>query len=323
MRRRFLLLHNPVAGLRRHRLVRRVVDELEARGAEVVMLRLWGLSENLPQEALAQIVHFDRFDCVIAAGGDGTVRALAKALGPDSPVPIGVIPAGTGNVLARELPLPSKPDAIAEMLLNGPQVKVPAALANAEPFFLMAGIGFDGEIIRTLDVELKRKIGKLAYVWPTLKALARKPKTFAVEVDGATHTASWAVVTKSARYAGGFVIAHDLTVTGAHLVAVIFQARSRFQRLLEMIALGIGVHHRLPGVAILPCKRLAVQQAGFAVQIDGDEAGTTPLDVHLGGHDLHVVVPFEVAEKIGSVPPKGSFKVMPAKAAAAPDGHAA
>ena len=79
MRQRFLLLHNPVAGVRRHRLVRRAVHELKRRGAEVVMLRLWNLGGNLSRDALARIVHFDGYDAVVAVGGDGTGRALAKA----------------------------------------------------------------------------------------------------------------------------------------------------------------------------------------------------------------------------------------------------
>ncbi|MCH9807626.1 MAG: diacylglycerol kinase [Alphaproteobacteria bacterium] len=291
MRQRFLLLHNPVAGLRRHRLVRRVVRELEERGAEVVMLRLWGLGQNLPQQALANIVHFDRFDAVIAAGGDGTVRALAKALGADTRAPVGVIPAGTGNVLARELPLPSTPHEVAEMLLNGPVVEIPGVRANDEPFFLMAGIGFDGEVINGLDMELKRRIGKIAYVWPLLKALTRKPRSFDILVDGERYRASWAVVAKSSRYAGGFIIAPDVCVTNEHLVAVLFQATSRLGRLVELIALGIGQQHRLPGVAAVPCKRIQTSEPGLAVQIDGDEAGTTPVVVELGGDSLRMIVP--------------------------------
>lgn len=291
MRKRFLLLHNPVAGLRRHRLVRNVVHELEERGAEVVMLRLWGLSRNLSQEALSRVVHFDRFDAVIAAGGDGTIRALSKALGSDCPVPIGVIPAGTGNVLARELPLPSSAHQVAEMLLDGPEIEIPGALAGDEPFFLMAGIGFDGEIIAALNLELKRRIGKSAYVWPTLKALARRPRPFRIEIDGEVYEASWAVVAKAERYAGGFRIARGLAVTDARFLAVLFQAKSQFVRLIEMIALGIGQHHRLTSVRIVPCQEIEVREQGLPVQIDGDEAGVTPIRIRLGGDNLRLIVP--------------------------------
>ncbi|MBU2583082.1 MAG: NAD(+)/NADH kinase [Alphaproteobacteria bacterium] len=290
MRRRFLLLHNPVAGLRRHRLVRRVVRELEERGAEVVMLRLWGLSQHLSQEALERIVKFDRFDALIAAGGDGTIRALAKALGPNASVPIGVIPAGTGNVLARELPLPSRPHEVAEMLLNGPETEIPGALAGEEPFFLMAGVGFDGEIIAGLDLELKRRIGKAAYVWPTLKALFTRPKPFCVLIDGVPFAASWIVGAKARRYAGGFTIAHDIAIGDARLIAVLFGATTRRGRLLEMIALGLGLHPRLKSVRTLACQRIEVPDKGLPVQIDGDDDGLTPIAIGIGGGNLRMIV---------------------------------
>src|SRR5690606_1454200 len=97
VRRRFLLLHNPVAGVRRRTLARRVASELERRGAEIVMLRFWGATATAPG-AIARDVQLDGFDAVIAAGGDGTVRALATALGESTPIPIGIIATGTGNV---------------------------------------------------------------------------------------------------------------------------------------------------------------------------------------------------------------------------------
>ncbi|MBU1212560.1 MAG: NAD(+)/NADH kinase [Alphaproteobacteria bacterium] len=293
MRRRFLLLHNPVAGLRRHRLVRKVVRELEERGADVVMLRLWGLSQHLSQEALERIVKFDQFDALIAAGGDGTVRALAKALGANASVPIGVIPAGTGNVLARELPLPSRPHDVAEMLLHGPVAEIPGALAGGEPFFLMAGVGFDGEIIGGLNLELKRRIGKSAYAWPTTKALAHRPKLFSVLVDDIPYTANWVVGAKARRYAGGFTIANDISVKDARLVAVLFQATSYRGRLLELTALGLGLHQRLATVAVIPCQKIEVVDAGLPVQIDGDEAGFSPVTIRMGGGHLRMIVPTE------------------------------
>lgn len=291
MRRRFLLLHNPVAGLRRHRLVRRVVHELEERGAEVVMLRLWGLNRSLSREALEQIVQFDRFDALVAVGGDGTIRALAKAVGPGASVPIGVIPAGTGNVLARELPLPKRPHEVAEMLLNGPVKEIPGALAGEEPFFLMAGVGFDGEIIAGLNLELKRRIGKAAYVWPILKALGHRPKPFVAAIDGETYQASWIVGAKARRYAGGFTIAHGISVEEAKLVAVLFQATTRRGRILEMIALGFGQHQLLGSVRTLPCGRIEVRDPGLLVQIDGDEGGASPITIQIGGGALRMIVP--------------------------------
>ncbi|MEQ8823256.1 MAG: diacylglycerol kinase family protein [Filomicrobium sp.] len=299
MRQRFLLLHNAVAGLRRHRLVRQVVAELKKHGGEIVTLRLSGLGKNLSQEALARIVHHDGFDAVIAAGGDGTIRALAKALGPDGPVPVGVIPVGTGNVLARELGLPYKAAEVADMLLNGPEVNIPGATAGTEPFYLMAGAGFDGEIISNLNLEVKRRIGKPAYVWPTLKALSRKPKVFDVVIDGKAYEATWIVATKASRYAGGFTLVNGLSVRDEKMIAVLFQASSRCRRLVEMAALGLGALERLPGVEVHPCEIIEIQAEGLPVQIDGDETNASPVTIKAGNGPLRLIVPSDAQSESG------------------------
>lgn len=293
MRQRFLLLHNAVAGLRRHRLVRQVVAELKRHGAEVVTLRLSGLGQNLSQEALARIVHYDGFDAVVAAGGDGTIRALAKALGPDAPVPIGVIPVGTGNVLARELPLPNRADEVAEMLLYGSEIEIAGAHAGDEPFYLMAGVGFDGEIIANLNLEVKRRIGKAAYVWPTLKALMQPPRPFAVAIDGKSFATTWLVATKSSRYAGGFTLVSGLHVRDKKMFAVLFQARSRWRRIVELAALGLGLVERIPGVSIHACRMIEIADGGLPIEIDGDEAGVTPVQIKIDNAPLRLIVPAE------------------------------
>ena len=294
MRKRFLLLHNAVAGLRRHRLVRLVVAELKKRGAEVVTLRLSGLGQNLSQEALARIVHYDGFDAVVAAGGDGTIRALAKALGPNAPVPIGVIPVGTGNVLARELPLPHHAAEVAEMLLNGNEIEIVGAHAGEEPFYLMAGIGFDGEIINNLNLEVKRRVGKAAYVWPTLKALSHKPRPFEVVIDGKKFETTWLVATKSSRYAGSFTLVSGLHVRDKKMVVVLLQARTRWQRIFELAALGLGLVERLPGISIHTCRSsIEVMESGLPIEIDGDEAGFSPVTISLGNGPMRLIVPAE------------------------------
>ena len=67
----------------------------------------------------------DRYDAVVAAGGDGTIRQVAAAL-LDAETPLGIIPVGTGNVLAHEIGLAANAHAVAHMLLNGPTILCPA-----------------------------------------------------------------------------------------------------------------------------------------------------------------------------------------------------
>lgn len=290
-RRRFLLLHNPVAGVRRRTLARRVAAELERRGAEIVMLRLWGATATAAPGAIAKDVQLDGFDAVIAAGGDGTVRALATALGDSTPVPIGIIPTGTGNVLANEIAIPKKPSEIAEVLMTGPIVKVAGAKAGGDPFFLMAGVGFDGEVVAALNLNFKRRFGKLSYVRPILRTLMKRPRPFVAKVDGRDCDVTWVIAANGRNYAGAFLLAPEAELSKPGLHAIVFTARSRRGRLLELLALATGLHARLPGVKVIPCDRVEVAAPGIAVQVDGDPVADSPLTITSAGSGLRLIAP--------------------------------
>lgn len=290
VRRRFLLLHNPVAGVRRRTLARRVASELERRGAEIVMLRFWGATATAPG-AIARDVQLDGFDAVIAAGGDGTVRALATALGESTPIPIGIIATGTGNVLANEIGMPKKPSEIANVLMTGPVVEVAGAAADSESFFLMAGAGFDGEVVAGLNKKLKRRFGKLAYILPILRSLVKKPMPFAVTVDGHELEATWIVAANGRNYAGAFVLAPEARLSEPGFHAIVFNARNRRGRLLELLAIVAGVHARLPSVKVMPCHAMAVTSPGVPLQIDGDPMLHSPITITSRGPRLRLIGP--------------------------------
>lgn len=290
-RRRFLLMHNPVAGVRRRTLARRVAAELERRGAEIVMLRLWGAAPEAAPGTIARDVQLEGFDAVIAAGGDGTVRALAMALAQHAPIQVGIIPTGTGNVLANEIGMPKKPAEIAEILMTGPVIEVAGATAGNHPFFLMAGAGFDGEVVAALNLELKRRIGKLAYVRPVLGALMKRPRPFLVRVNGQEFEATWVVAANGRNYAGAFVLAPDAELSKPGLRAVVFNARSRRGRLLELLGIVTGLHTRLSSVTVMPCNSLHVASAGIAVQVDGDPIADSPVTITSAGPRLQLIVP--------------------------------
>ncbi|MGQ0672849.1 MAG: diacylglycerol/lipid kinase family protein [Hyphomicrobium sp.] len=284
MRRTFLLVHNPIAGIAGRRLVDRVTSALQVAGARVVKAPAGADGPDL------SALDGGGFDAVIAAGGDGTFRALAKTLGPR--LPIGFLPMGTGNVLACEIRLPRGPAAIAEVFMHGPAIGIEGARANGEPFFLMAGAGFDGDVIGRLDTGLKRRIGKAAYVGPVLGALGRKRPGLQVEVDGVAHEAGWVVVAKSRCYGGSFVIAPKAGLLVPHLVAVLFKSRSRVVRLRQLLALGSGLLTSDPGVEMIDCASVRiVSEEPAPVEIDGDPFAATPLEVLAGGPRASLIVP--------------------------------
>lgn len=124
-------------------------------------------------------------DVVIAAGGDGTVRAVAEGL-HESDIPLALLPSGTGNLLARnmELTLDDMPDSV-RTAFTGHDRRIDLGIVEVEradgsretkAFVVMAGIGLDAKMAANTDPELKKKVGWLAYIQPIVRSFADKER---------------------------------------------------------------------------------------------------------------------------------------------------
>ena len=293
MRRRFFLVENPGAGVAGLPLVEDVVRLLGHSGASVDHTR--GVDIQGARLAIRKAAESGSYDAVIAAGGDGTIRqAAATLIGTD--MPLGIIPVGTGNVLAHEIALARTPDAIARMLREGPVARVACAQANGEPFLLMVGCGFDARVVAGLDQRLKSRLGKAAYAGPLLGALIRPVDTLMVTVDGRHHTATWAVIANARHYGGHFVLAPRTGILQRGLEAILFKTSSRAVLFSQLMSLAAGRLEpraaRGGDVEMLACSRATVTaHHPVPIQIDGDTFGTTPVEVDAGTREVRLIVP--------------------------------
>jgi diacylglycerol kinase (ATP) len=293
MRRRFFLTANSGAGLTGSPLLVAVVRALLREGAEVTLTQPGSI--EAAREQVREAAASGRFDAILAAGGDGTIRQVAAAL-IGTGTPLGIVPIGTGNVLAHEIGVAPEARAIANMLLRGPVVDAACARANNEPFLLMAGAGFDARVIAALDHRLKSQVGKAAYAGPMLGALAHPVDTLTVTVDGTPHKASWAVISNVRHYGGNFVMARRTGIEVRGLQAILFKAKNRTVLVGQLMALAMGTLDercaRHGDVEILPCITAQVTaHKPVPTQIDGDAFGATPLAVQAGATELRLIVP--------------------------------
>ena len=130
------------------------------------------------EDAVAQHV-----DVVLASGGDGTVTACAEGVA-GSGVPLAVLPAGTGNLLARNLGLPLAQDQALAVALDGQDRRLDVGSANGRPFVAMAGIGFDAMLLDSTGEPLKKKLGWVAYALSALRHLRARPVRATLRADG-------------------------------------------------------------------------------------------------------------------------------------------
>jgi len=131
-------------------------------------------------------------DLVMTIGGDGTVRAVCEELAGTG-VPVGIVPAGTGNLLARNLDIPLYLRSAVDVALNGQDraidmVEVSGDKMEDATFLVMAGMGFDAAIMEGVNEDIKAKVGWLAYVWSALKSLMFPAIRVEVSVDGGEFT---------------------------------------------------------------------------------------------------------------------------------------
>lgn len=146
---------------------------------------------GVTEQALAQGV-----DLVVCCGGDGSVRAVATALA-GSGVPLGVVPTGTGNLLARNLGVPLDLDAAVDVALCGRNRTLDVGVAGGERFVVMAGVGFDAAMIADASPAIKDRLGWAAYVLAAARHLRDRPVLMRMRVDNGP----W-----STRRAGGVIV---------------------------------------------------------------------------------------------------------------------
>jgi diacylglycerol kinase (ATP) len=127
----------------------------------------------------------DGAELLFVWGGDGMVQRCIDGL-DGANVPIAVVPAGTANLFASNLEIPQDIEQAVQIGLHGARRALDVGRMNGERFAVMAGAGFDAQMIRDADAGLKDRIGRVAYVWTGVMQLDRKPFEAKIKVDGST-----------------------------------------------------------------------------------------------------------------------------------------
>jgi diacylglycerol kinase (ATP) len=292
-RSRALVIVNPAAGRTRssRRRLDRIVAGLERRGCAAVVH--WAGPEAGDAERLAREAGPD-IDIVVAAGGDGTINAVANGIALAArDVPLAVLPFGTANVLAREIGLPRDPESLAELIAAGSARPIWLGRTGDRLFLTCASSGFDADIVAAIIPGLKRCFGRLAFAWAIAAGIARyRGHDLAVRCDGGEHAAATVIAVTGRLYAGSWVIAPQANLAEPMLDLVLFRRSGRLAALRYLAALSLGRLSHRADVTLLRCRSASLSAAQpLPVQADGEIVGFLPAALGIAERPLYLVQP--------------------------------
>jgi diacylglycerol kinase family enzyme len=236
--------------------------------------------------------------CLIAVGGDGTAAEIVNRTTAD--IPIAVYPLGTANLLANYIGVRPNPSAFAEMILDHRSLRLDAGLANGRVFLLMAGCGFDAEVVRRLHEHRSGHISKWSYAKPILSSIRNYGyPTLRISCESAddnckpwSTTACWAFVANLPCYGGGLRLTPDADGTDGLLNVCTFNRGSLWNGLRYLGFVLARQQQRLTDCKMASGCRLKLESE-FRVpyQLDGDPGGVLPLEIQVLPERLTLVVP--------------------------------
>ncbi len=249
---------------------------------------------QLAYEAIERGAHM-----IIASGGDGTLSEAAEAVVGTS-IPLGIISRGTANAFASALGIPDTIEDACQTILGGATKVVDAAQCNGKRMVLLAGIGFEAEVVEKADRQTKNRFGMLAYILAGVKQL-QEFDTFetTIETDQKVFTVNACAVTIANAAPSTSILAQgpagiiyddgllDLTVVApANRTGAIASAYHLLQTALR------GDAADRDDIGYLRTKRIKVTtQPPQKVVVDGEIFGTTPVEVECLPGGLTILVP--------------------------------
>jgi diacylglycerol kinase (ATP) len=306
-----LLIHNPNAGhggAKRRALLDEARSIFAASGIEAELAETKGPGDATEIARRATLEHRQ---LVIACGGDGTLNEVVNGLAGHSNgyrVPLALLPAGTANIFAKELTLPWDIPSAARRLIRGNVVDIALGLATPvnEPakrkyFLSVAGAGPDGMIVYSIDLELKARLGILAYWWQGAREVFRyKFPHFRVNIGGQSEDSSLVVVGRTKNYGGPFKITTLADLYENKFEVMTLSTRSGFRYLSYLPSLWMEKLRGTNGVFFSKTDSVLCEpldDSPVYAQVDGEPLGRLPVEFKIVPAALKVLVPEMDARK--------------------------
>jgi diacylglycerol kinase (ATP) len=238
-------------------------------------------------------------DLLFVWGGDGIVQRCIDAVG-DAPVVLAILPAGTGNLLARNLEIPIDLEQAVDVGLHGAHRTIDVGRVNGERFAVMAGTGLDALMIRDAGRAMKDRFGRAAYVWTGAKHLKMPPFRARIEVDGTPWfdgKAGCILVGNVSKVLGGVEAFDDVSPEDGLLELGVVTAKGVTQWTRTLVRTAVGSADRSKFVQTTKAKKIRIKlDRKMPYELDGgDEKPVDRLKIRVEPAAVTICVPEEAA----------------------------
>ncbi len=288
-RRRTLVLLNPNA--RQGKLnIDPVLDHMEDEGLDIKV------EAGLGPDGLSRCITERReaFDCVVVGGGDGTINAAARGL-METGLPLGILPMGTANDLARTLGIPLDLHRASDVVVAGATNAIDIGTVNGHPFFNVASLGLSVDLARGLTRETKQRWGRLGYAVAASRVLmqARPFTAWIANKDERVRVKTLQIAVGNGRhYGGGNVVEETAAIDDGMLDLYSLELGSVFKLAMMLRSFRSGEHGAWNEVRTKRCVEFDIEtRLPRPVNTDGELVTETPAHFKVHREAVTVYVP--------------------------------
>ncbi|MHB8484311.1 MAG: diacylglycerol/lipid kinase family protein [Candidatus Acidiferrales bacterium] len=301
-----VIIYNPASGRRRHKRLQDIEGATRVLKDAGIVAEAIATSQPGSATEIARKAVRDGRQLVIVCGGDGTINEAVNGLA-GSEVPMAVLPAGTANILAKELGIPWNIPRAARLIARSGLVRVAlgeivwrenstdGSASETRYFLCVSGAGPDGAIVHGVDATKKLRMGILAYWQEGLRQFFSYGfPQFRIQSREHEVTASLIVVGRTKYYGGPFRITTGASLFEDTFEIVAYEGQNRFGVLKCLPAIWLGCLRRVPGIHTWKTTELtcdAIEDEEIFSQVDGEAAAALPLRFRIVPDALTLVVP--------------------------------
>lgn len=299
MRKQAILLYNAYAG---HRTIvgelDRITERLQALDYELRLHRSVGTGDI--QSYILEGVEQKNTDLILISGGDGTVNECISAMcekGLD--IPLMILPLGTANDFANSAGLPSSVDECLDLITHGQLDYIDVGKANDKYFINVCNMGLFSGVSHTVDSELKKKFGRLAYYFKGLEEFQNyqaMDMTLTVD-DEVLHDQYLLILVFNGKGAGGMLkLAKHAEIADGKFDVVCIKNLNLFEMPALMLKVLQGEHLKDVNVDYLTGRHIKIEchnleNNTFVTDVDGEAGPSLPMEIEVLSHKIRVYLP--------------------------------